>query len=406
MNTDFAIVTSVTRNYLHLARALALSVHEAHPEAPVFACVADRTEAPLQPASEPCQIVYADELGIPNWPRFSFQYTGKELAAALKPFAIERVLLSGDFAGVIYFDADIQVYNSLNHLIRSCEDCCIVLTPHVCSPLPTDGIWDEQAFLRAGVYNSGFLALKRSATALEMLRWWKAKLSRRCIHDQADGLRCWDQGWLDLVPGLFDGVRIERGAGYNVAYWNLSDRRVRRSEDGKVLANEDPLVFFHFSGFDPSKPDKLSIYTDRAWLPELPVLNELAAAYVRRLNECGRETCTRWGYGFDRLKDGTPIQPLWREAIRTDDPSLASVENPFDNSALPDLKDRFRAAEARASLSRLCWRFQALEEKVAELERRSRRLSQVQNSRVLGPIVRWWARVRKWNWDEPRKDIR
>ena len=66
---------------------------------------------------------------------------------------------------------------------------------------------------------------------------------------------------MDMVPGLFDGVYVQRHEGWNVAYWNLAHRDVTRTVDGYKV-NGQKLVFFHFSGF-ASDAKTLSIHQNR-----------------------------------------------------------------------------------------------------------------------------------------------
>ncbi len=156
---DLAVVTVVTRNYLHYARALAVSVRETNPTVPVYICLVDRPPQPYDPSAEPGTVFFADELGTPDWKRFAFQYDGLELACALKPFAMRRVLDEG-LRGVLYLDSDGLVYGPLSGIRERLGSGPVALTPHLDSPLPEDGRSPSEAtILRAGVFNGGFVAV-------------------------------------------------------------------------------------------------------------------------------------------------------------------------------------------------------------------------------------------------------
>ena len=71
-----------------------------------------------------------------------------------------------------------------------------------------------------------------------------------------------DQRWMDLAPGLVDSVRIVRDPGYDVAYWNLKHRALSGPPEAP-LANGSPVRFYHWSGFDPTKPTALSKHQNR-----------------------------------------------------------------------------------------------------------------------------------------------
>jgi hypothetical protein len=56
-----------------------------------------------------------------------------------------------------------------------------------------------------------------------------------------------DQRYLDAFPVYFEGVRIVKHLGCNVAQWN-SDFLKRKEVDGEILINGKwPIVFIHFS---------------------------------------------------------------------------------------------------------------------------------------------------------------
>ena len=80
----------------------------------------------------------------------------------------------------------------------------------------------------------------------DFAEWGDAQLLRACYDDTAAGLFT-DQKYVDLAPGLFDGVAILRDPGCNVASWNLSTRRVAIDADGGIRVNEAPLRFMHFT---------------------------------------------------------------------------------------------------------------------------------------------------------------
>ena len=60
-----------------------------------------------------------------------------------------------------------------------------------------------------------------------------------------------DQKWCDLVPAYFDNVKIVRDPGYNVASWNISQRKIEFDDLGNILVNGSKLKFFHFTKLGP-----------------------------------------------------------------------------------------------------------------------------------------------------------
>ncbi len=162
-------------------------------------------------------------LGVAEFGRMATYYSITELATALKPALLRRLLDDSDT--VMYLDPDIEVFASLSHLFQDAREHGIVLTPHVMSPIPRDGleIAEETIFL-SGQFNLGFVAV--SAEAADFLDYWDERARRLAIIDHARGYFT-DQRWVDAVPSLFPHV-ICRDVGCNVAYWNLHEPRARR----------------------------------------------------------------------------------------------------------------------------------------------------------------------------------
>jgi len=336
-NAADAVVTVCTGNYLHYARALAQSIHEHQPTLPIFACVVDVAAGELSTEAKPLHLFAAEQLPISAWRRFAFQYRPLELCAALVPWVVQYLFDTIGCRRVVYLDCDIQVYAELTPVYESLDQYDVVLTPHLTAPLPVDGrIPSEMQILRTGVYNGGFLAVREGTRARQMLAWWQAKLRSDCVIDVPNH-RYANQRFLDLVPGLFEGVKIERSSAYNVAYWNVPPRELRLDADGKPQVDGRPLIFFHYSNFDPRRPDRLTTHPNRLTAEDESVVRSLLSRYVRLLNECGMATFGELPYGFRTLSNGYRIRDGWRMAVRLNHPTLVDIEDPFDARATPGL---------------------------------------------------------------------
>src|SRR5690606_8750999 len=104
--------------------------------------------------------------------------------------------------------------------------------------------------LQYGVFNLGFVAVSNDSEGLRFASWWAERLFDWC-HDRLDIGIFVDQKWCNLVPCFFDNVKISRDPGYNVASWNLSQRRISFSNKGELLVNDSLLRFFHFTKLGP-----------------------------------------------------------------------------------------------------------------------------------------------------------
>jgi hypothetical protein len=340
---SFAIVTVVTRNYLHFAHALQLSIQEHSPSAQVFVCLADHPGEEFEAPFKCAGWLDASKLGIANWKRFAFGYTPFELSCALKPFAMRELFTRG-FERVAYCDSDLQFYRAPVELHQWLDRASLVLTPHAIGPLRDAADLDESMFLRAGVFNAGFLAAKRSEVTERFLDWWSAKLQKQCIDDQQHGLFV-DQKWLDLVPTLFPEVHLSRSHAYNAGHWTLMQVDARLNTRQETELGGERLACWHFSGFQAKHPSVLCRWLPQCTVERYPALAGLASRYAQRLIECGNDRYEKTACQFATLNDGTLIKRSWREAIRIDHPALADLEDPFDVTATPNLVERFRSVE-------------------------------------------------------------
>jgi SAM-dependent methyltransferase/glycosyltransferase involved in cell wall biosynthesis len=303
---NFAACTIVARNYLAQARTLIQSFHEHHPRSRFYLLVVDDETRALDDAllGPSVSIVRPSDLALPRFREMAFQYDVTELSTAVKP-ALLAYMLEQNEQAVVYFDPDIVVYRPLTELVGELGEASITLIPHLLEPIPRDGlIPDEQSILRAGAYNLGFIGLSDTAETRECLTWWQERLVDNCRVDVAQGLFV-DQKWVDLVPSLFQGTAIFRDATYDVAYWNLHSRPLTR-RDGSYYVGDRPLAFFHFSGFDPSKPRTLSRHQNRLAVQDGTALAAILDDYGLRLrkHELGRARASRYAYAtFDNGLD-------------------------------------------------------------------------------------------------------
>jgi len=220
--------TIVSNNYRHFARTLVASVRAHSPEIDAFVAVCDGPLLAPDPRDGYTEISIR-ELGLPQFDRFTFQYTILELNTAIKPWVFAALFARG-YERVIYFDPDIKLYGSVAPVLARLEQAQIVLTPHLTGRLDDGRNPSELAILQSGSYNLGFIALDRSEETRRFVEWWQSKLLRDCVVDIPRGLFT-DQKWIDLVPGMYGGVAVERDPGWNVAYWNLNHRTVTRAAE-------------------------------------------------------------------------------------------------------------------------------------------------------------------------------
>jgi hypothetical protein len=291
-----AIATIVAKNYLAQARTLTDSFLEEHPNGKVYVLLIDRIENAFNPNDERYVLFEAEDIEMEDFWTMTLRYDILELSTAVKPFFLEFLFKHTAHQKICYFDPDIFVYGYMQELWDALDNHAIVLTPHLIAPIDENHTPNEHNMLLTGIYNLGFIGLSRHPDALHLLAWWKAKLRRFCLSRTDKGLFV-DQKWIDLIPGYYESIYIMRHAGYNTAYWDLTNRQPKFL-GGKWTVNQVPLRFFHFSGYSPDRLNSISKYQDRFSFDDLPELKPLFDAYAEKMKENEYNTVKKWNYAF------------------------------------------------------------------------------------------------------------
>jgi hypothetical protein len=137
-----------------------------------------------------------------------------------------------------------------------------------------------------------------------------------------------DQRWCDHVPALFSGVHILKHAGYNVASWNIGQRKLDIGPDGWITAAGQPLRFFHF--------------TKVTWVGQLMLerycsdkveVFELLQWYLTALRESAAIEFPQGWWAFNHFHDGEVIHKHYRLAYRNSSQLRDAIPHPFTTSA-------------------------------------------------------------------------
>ena len=323
--------TSFNKAYAPQALLLAESVRKHYgSDAKIFAVMVDE----LKPAERRCfaefdEILSLDKLEIPNLRNWLFGLDIVEAATAVKPFALCHLLQ--EYPQVTYLDPDTYLFDRLAEITDVEGDWGTTLTPHQISPQNEQWVIEstELESLRYGAYNLGFISVKRSPDGLALAEWWRDRCYDYCVSEPERGLFT-DQKFFDLAPALFGGVRILRHPGYNLATWNLRERRAEMGPNGG-LVNGEPLRFCHFT-----KATHIGALALERMMGEATLFEELFFSYLARLRERNLALSAlekRWAFGF--YAQGEPIEGEARRAFRRckdrfalPDPFLAPPLNP------------------------------------------------------------------------------
>jgi len=336
------ICTIIAKNYLAQARVLARSFNEVHPDGDCTVLVIDDPTGYIDPAAEQFELLTIHDIGLPDAEQMAAIYDVMELSTAVKPWLLRTLLARPGVDAVAYLDPDIQVFSSLAKIEEEAKAHGIVLTPHFNKPLPRDGRQPaEEDILIAGSYNLGFIGLGAGETADELLDWWSERLEKDCVNDPANG-HFVDQRWIDLAPSFWPGLFLLRGTNYNIAYWNLPTRTLQIDGDGYKVDGE-PLRFFHFSGYDPRRPNDLSKHQNRIALREDVALARICDAYGKELMEADFEATREWPYSWDDAANGLKLDRISRDLYREGVEAGRLSSTPFDQAGAGELTDYLTA---------------------------------------------------------------
>lgn len=355
--------TIVTQDYLPAARALFESVRE-HNDVDCIGLVVDG------PVSEPDFVgtSFLVEAGVITdlmLQQLAFRYRAMEFCCALRPVLLQALLATRPVEQIAYLDSDMLVLSSLSEVLQEARSCSLLLYHHTRS---SQGLHSgvESALYHCGPYNSGFLVLSRCQETATLLEWWKQRLANRGYLGFYNQFV--DQKWLTLAPSFFPGVRTASSPGVNIAYWNFHEGELGEGANGFTFADK-PLRLFHFSGWEPGKPERVSKFwngpTPQAW-------HRLSQLYLQRLQAAGLGR--KFPYAYERYPSGTPITNLVRRFYgeELDAGRIDASRSPF----LMEKEIQRRAPENRPLLAKVLSRLASGLERLArileEMQKRSR----------------------------------
>lgn len=321
------VFTSCTNNYIPKARVLASTLKSFHPDWTFCLLLGEAPPQGFDLAEEAFdRLVGFDQLGIPGYKSWLFRHRVVEICTAAKGPALHHFLVREGHEKVMYLDPDIMVCNSLEPLKELLDEHDLLLTPHQLAPQETvRSIEDNEiCSLQHGIFNLGFAAAARRGDGPRFARWWRDRLFFYCYDDIPRGIFT-DQRWCDLAPAFFPNLRVVRDPGCNAASWNLTDRFISRAPDGSFKANDGPLRFYHFTGFDSGAGDGMTA----RYAKNMPAVHELWKIYRERLAASGQAALGKLAWAGMRFEDGTPISDDMRIVYRNREDLQRHFPDPF-----------------------------------------------------------------------------
>jgi len=194
-----------------------------------------------------------------------------------------------------------MVFQPLTQLFETLDNYNMVLTPHILTSSDSNqNVPQESSFLATGIFNLGFIAIKRSEETLRFLNWWKEKLLYQGYARHESHL-FFDQKWINFAPVFFESVYVEKHRGYNMAPWNLHERVLSKKNEIFFVNEIVPLVFYHFSSYKTVNPDQISLHTKYTF-DMRPDLKEVIELYHTQLLNNGEYYFKKLAYFFDAYK--------------------------------------------------------------------------------------------------------
>lgn len=301
-NSAFFSICSV--NYLPTAKILISSL-EKNVEEDIFLIICDKKREKVKDFFQKSRVnlLFVEDLKISGFEEFKLRYSILELNTAIKPFIFK--FLFKKYKKVFYFDPDIEVEKNLRKLIESLDNHDAIITPHILSPYNDDARPNLKDITNSGIYNLGFLGLKKISKNY-FLDWWAEKCKYHCYSDIDKGLFT-DQKFCDYLPVFIKNTFIYPYHDANIAYWNMHERAITQKGDS-FFSNGQDILFFHFSGlvFDKSfNFKKLSKHENR-FKEKIsdPLKNKIDCylsglkTFTEELNSLKIDTT----YGFDEYK--------------------------------------------------------------------------------------------------------
>ncbi|MBT9136727.1 MAG: hypothetical protein DDT34_01809 [Firmicutes bacterium] len=326
--SEIHVFTSAAFNYIPKVRMLFQSLRQLHPEWRLHLALADELRPNVDLIQEPFDEVWAAaDLSIPGWRGWAYCHTIVELATAIKPFMLARLLKQPGCKKVIYLDPDTVAFSRLDDIVEALDSANIVLTPHQTRPeqsLPA--VMDNEiCSLKHGIYNLGFIAVAATEIGHDFADWWSKRVYHFCRADIPNGLFT-DQRWIDLVPAFFSGVAIMRSSRHNVATWNLTTRELSLSASGQYLVDGEPLGFYHFTGFDSGAHRIMAVKN----AGNNPIVHQLVNWYAKQTESLAHDPLAKEPWAYGTYTDGTPISKAQRLVYRERTDLQVAFPDPFD----------------------------------------------------------------------------
>lgn len=260
-----AFIIAFSQDFLGHALVLIDSIQRFHPESHIICWTKGELSLPLPPKTT----------------QFLLPVTDTTLSRE-RANIILHALQSG-YEKIIFLGADTELFALIP--LDQLDSSDVVLVPHAIKPHPDDGMAPAtQDLCRAGIANADVQLVRNTDEAWKAYKWLSTTLEKHCFIDTSIGFVN-EQTWISLFPALFERCSYWKTMQCNIATYNFQLYNMRK-EAGVWQTDGGPVLLFHYSGFDPKNPNRISKFFNRIVEPQGDIKDFFESYANRVLSKC------------------------------------------------------------------------------------------------------------------------
>lgn len=188
---------------------------------------------------------------------------------------------------ITYLDADLRLFSSPEPIFNEMKNHSIGIIAHKFYGF-------GKRFEKYGKYNVGWLTFVNDENSRKCLTDWRNNCINWCYDRLEDG-KFADQKYLEHWHNDYKGVHEIKHIGANVAPWNVGQYKLTTTRDGKIMVNDQPLIFYHFSGFKQLDENTYTTHVSKYLVSLKGTLkHQIYIPYIKLLNHHNK----LFGYHF------------------------------------------------------------------------------------------------------------